>query len=249
MRRVEQSASNASRRTAGHFFSRWLITALLVIAGGSVLAYWLMQGHDEASSIRLLGPPWIYGDADARFTVIEYADLECPHCKSYHAPLMQWIDTNPDVRLQWHHLPLSDHEPAASQEAVLVECAGRTAGPSAFWAAIDWIYAHTQDSGRGVPESTKYPELTAALRACLADPNVHAVVQQQAAQARQDQIAATPTLRIEDRQTGRRLTLPGALDGDALSSALDLLSAPEEPGIDLSEPSRMPADVVSDMPE
>ncbi|MGK9007594.1 hypothetical protein ACR6JC_23910, partial [Citrobacter europaeus] len=29
------------------------------------------------------GPPWLYGRADARFTVVGYADLECPKCRAY----------------------------------------------------------------------------------------------------------------------------------------------------------------------
>ena len=38
------------------------------------------------------GPPWRYGRADARFTVVEYADLECPFCRAYFAVLKRWID-------------------------------------------------------------------------------------------------------------------------------------------------------------
>lgn len=249
MSRAEHGMGEARHPAAPLFASRWLIAGLLLALAAGSSVYLLTQRHDEASSVDPQGPPWRYGNVDARFTVIEYADLECPHCKAYHAPLMRWINANPDVRLQWHHMPLSDHEPVASQEAVLAECAGRTGGPSAFWEAIDWIYAHTQDSGRGVPDTTQYPELTDALRVCLADPTVLATVREQVAQARRDQVAATPTLRIEDRQSGRHLTLSGPLDGDALSSALDLLSASTEAEIDLSESPRMPADIVSDMPQ
>jgi protein-disulfide isomerase len=72
------------------------------------------------------GPPWIYGKPDARFTVVEYADLECPYCRAYFPVLKHWIDANPDVNWQWHHLPLSIHEPAATSEARLAECVGET---------------------------------------------------------------------------------------------------------------------------
>lgn len=46
------------------------------------------------------GPPWRYGRDDARFTVVEYADLECPFCRAYFAVLKHWIDTHPEV--SWH---------------------------------------------------------------------------------------------------------------------------------------------------
>lgn len=35
------------------------------------------------------GPPWRYGPGAARFTVIVYADLECPFCQSYTTELRQ----------------------------------------------------------------------------------------------------------------------------------------------------------------
>src|SRR3546814_711098 len=72
------------------------------------------------------GPPWLYGRADARFTVVGYADLECPYCRAYFPALKRWIDAHPEVNWQWHHLPLSMHEPAATAEARLAECAGET---------------------------------------------------------------------------------------------------------------------------
>ena len=61
------------------------------------------------------GPPWRYGRADTRFTLIEYADLECPYCQAYFPTLRQWIDTSTDVNWQWHHLPLAMHEPAVAR--------------------------------------------------------------------------------------------------------------------------------------
>ena len=79
------------------------------------------------------GPPWLYGRADARFTVVGYADLECPYCRAYFPALKRWIDAHPEVNWQWHHLPLSMHEPAATAGARLAECAGETGGP---WAGV-----------------------------------------------------------------------------------------------------------------
>src|SRR3546814_6547647 len=42
------------------------------------------------------GPPWLYGRADARFTVVGYADLECPYCRAYFPALKRWIDAHPE---------------------------------------------------------------------------------------------------------------------------------------------------------
>src|SRR6266851_99555 len=82
-----------------------------------------VHGHPIAASSGSAhaGPPWIYGTEGARFTLVEYADLECPYCQAYFPILRRWIDAHPEVNWQWHHLPLSVHEPATSREARIAE--------------------------------------------------------------------------------------------------------------------------------
>jgi protein-disulfide isomerase len=198
------------------------------------------------------GPPWRYGRADARFTLIEYADLECPYCQAYFPTLRQWIDSSTDVNWQWHHLPLAMHEPSATAEARMAECAGETGGHAAFWRTVAWIYEHTQGDGRGVPAGMEPPAMTRALRECLTSSRPDMVIRAQADEALRDRITATPTVRLLDHQTGRSLSLPaGAIDGDALSSAIDWLTAPSDEST-VSQPSdeisNVPADPVSGTP-
>jgi protein-disulfide isomerase len=171
------------------------------------------------------GPPWRYGRDDARFTVVEYADLECPFCRAYFAVLKRWIDTHQDVNLQWHHLPLTTHEPAASANARLVECVGEAGGSGAFWQAVEWVYAHTRGDGLGLPEGLSYPGITSAAQQCLVSDRPDALIRAQSASAAQEGINVTPTLRLHDRQSGKTLLLHGPVEGDALLSAIDLLSA------------------------
>lgn len=194
------------------------------------------------------GPPWRHGRADARFTLIEYADLECPYCQDYAPILRQWIDQHPDVNLQWHHLPLPMHEPMATRQARLAECVGEAHGHAAFWQAIAWLYQHSRSDGQGLPPGTDYPGQDQAVQACLASERPDAVIQTQAEQARRAGVTATPTLRLIDRRSGQSLTLAGPAEGDTLLSALDLLAAGGA-DVDTHEPHPgMPADVVSDMP-
>jgi len=173
-------------------------------------------------------PPWRYGAADARFTLVFYADLECPYCKDYSPQLRRWIDTQKDVNLQWHHLPLTIHDPAASEEARWVECAGQTGGNAAFWHAVQWVYANTRSDGRGVPDLAAFPKTTAALKACAASEETAAIVQAQADEALASGITATPSLRLMDNASGQSMVLPGQVPGDVLLSAIDLLSAQEK---------------------
>jgi hypothetical protein len=191
------------------------------------------------------GPPWRYGQPEARFTVIEYADLECPFCRTYFPVLKRWIDGHPEVNWQWHHLPLAMHEPAASAEARLVECIGESGGANAFWQAVEWVYAHTRGDGQGLPKGLRYPNLKPEAQQCLDSDRPDAAIRAQAAEAEKNGIAATPALQLRDRETGKTLLLHGPVEGDALLSALDLLAASATAEPTLKE---MPADPVGDMP-
>lgn len=200
--------------------------------------------HAETPPSTPAGPHWRYGHPEARFTVVEYADLECSFCRTYFPVLKRWIDEHPEVSWQWHHLPLTMHEPAASAEARLVECIGETGGHAAFWQAVDWVYAHTRGNGQGLPEGLRYPDLTPAAQQCLDSDRPDAVVRTQAAEAAKNGVTATPALQLRDRETGKTLLLHGPVEGDALLSALDLLAAGAEP----SRTPDMPAASVGDMP-
>ena len=171
------------------------------------------------------GPPWIYGATEARFTLTEYADLECPYCRVYFTTLQRWIDAHPEVNWQWHHLPLSIHNPAATQAARLAECAGEANGNAAFWKTIAWIYQHTRDGGSGLPSDAPLPGLSPAIRTCLDSARPDAVIRAQAEEAARHGITAVPTLRLQDHRSGETVLLHGPVEGDALLSAIDLLLA------------------------
>ncbi|MBB4133371.1 DsbA family protein [Xanthomonas sp. 3075] len=207
------------------------VLAILLVVAAIVLAVWPLhprQGATPAATATQApplppGPPWIHGRADARFTITLYADLECPYCQGYFPQLKRWIDENPDVNLQWHHLPLPMHEPAAGKEARLAECAGEVEGQAGFWKVVEWIYKNTQGEGQGLQAGTAYPGMTPALQACLGSPRPKAIVQRQVEAARQAGFSETPLLRLEDKRSVKSMVLTGAIDGDALLSAIDLL--------------------------
>lgn len=169
--------------------------------------------------------PWVFGRPDARFTLIEYADLECPYCRAYFPVLERWIEEHPQVNWEWWNLPLMMHDPAASREAVLAECAGEADGNKAFWRATAWIYRHTRGDGAGVPADTRMPGIGATMRACLKTGKAQAVIRAQAREASLINVVGTPTLLILDHQTGRTLELQGPVAGDSLLSAIDSLAA------------------------
>ena len=172
-------------------------------------------------------PPWIYGAATARFTVVEFADLECAYCRLYFPTLRAWVNAHPDVNWEWRHLPLAEHEPTATQDAELTECAGEVGGPRLFWSTVDWLYGHP-DHRAPRPEGLFNSRVTSAVRACLESNRPQVTIRRQVAEARQEGITATPTLRLTDHHRGQSVVLTGPIPPDILSSAIDALASSSE---------------------
>lgn len=210
-------------REASLLRRRVVLSAIVGVAFLAVIATVVGVRH-RSPSPSTAAPSWVYGNVQARYTLIEYADLECPYCKAYFPVLKAWIDTHPEVNWQWHHLPLAIHEPAATREARLAECAGRTSGNEEFWRAVAWIYANTRGNGEGLSAPAVFPEASPKLQVCLDSPDVGNAVQAQAEAARRAGIDATPTVKLMDRPSGKTIVLEGAIEGDALLSAMDWLT-------------------------
>lgn len=225
------SRSQVLRMRAGRLPRLSWVVAGILVAG---LLGWLLYRTPGAPTPRTVaevaqahpvGPPWRHGPADARFTLTLYADLECPFCKAYYPTLMAWIDAHPETSLRWHHLPLAMHDPEASRLARMAECAGEAQGHKAFFDAIAWLYQNTRGDGQGLPTDQAWPGLTTAMRTCLDSDRPAAIVRAQADEALRSGINATPTVRLDDDLTGKSLLLHGPVEGDALLSALDLVSS------------------------
>lgn len=93
----------------------------------------------------------IRGAQNAKVTVIEYVDLECPFCKRFHPTMQQLIQEYPnDVRWVYRHFPLAQLHSKATKQAEATECAGEQ---GKFWEMTDKIFEVTP-SNDGLDMST-----------------------------------------------------------------------------------------------
>jgi protein-disulfide isomerase len=86
-----------------------------------------------------IGDAPVRGDSDAKITIVEFADFQCPYCGHVGPTLDQIMDEyGEDVRIAFKHLPLSFHEQArgAHQAAEAAHRQGR------FWEMHDLIFAN-----------------------------------------------------------------------------------------------------------
>lgn len=100
----------------------------------------------------------VLGSLDAPVKVIEFSDLECPFCKSFH-PIMKKIMAEYQGKVAWiyRHFPLDNIHPKARSEAEAAECAGELGGNEKFWAYIDRLFEITPSNNGLDPQ--KLPQI------------------------------------------------------------------------------------------
>lgn len=86
----------------------------------------------------------VIGNKDAKVTLIEYSDFQCPYCYKFEASLKQALQKYPkDVRLIFRHYPLTQIHEYAQKAAEASECVAKLGGNSAFWKMHDKLFAIT----------------------------------------------------------------------------------------------------------
>lgn len=100
----------------------------------------------------------IKGNKNAKVTMIEYSDFECPFCLRHVATVEQALKDYPnDVRLVYRHFPLSFH-PEAQKAAEASECAGKQ---GKFWEMHDEIF---KANSAGTMSVAKWKEIARTLK-------------------------------------------------------------------------------------
>jgi predicted DsbA family dithiol-disulfide isomerase len=77
----------------------------------------------------------VRGNANAKYTVIEYADFQCPFCTQFHET-MKTVMNEADVRWVFRQFPIKSH-PLAEKAAEASECAG---AQGKFWEYSDALF-------------------------------------------------------------------------------------------------------------
>jgi protein-disulfide isomerase len=177
----------------------------------------------------------IYGNLNARFTLVEFSDMECPYCKRFHGTPKQIIDASKGrVNWQWKHLPLSFHNPAAQQEALAAECVAEQKGNRGFWVFINDVFHHTQGNGGGVASLAALVSGVGAdvgiFRECLASGKYEEKIEADIQKATGYGINGTPATFIVDNRTGKSQLLAGAQPAQAVMAIIRKMSLEAKEG-------------------
>ncbi len=148
------------------------------------------------------------GPSDAKVTVVEFADYQCPFCGQAEGLVKEVLETYPkDVRLVYKQFPLPSIHPQAMAAAKAALAAGRQ---GKFWEMHDLLFQNQRDLS---PE--KLTELAESLhldvmqfQKDLESPEVLAQISREQQEGKSVDVIGTPTIFVN----GRRL-MNRSLDG------------------------------------
>lgn len=170
----------------------------------------------------------IRGDRDAKISLIEFSDFECPFCKRFHPTAQAIVDAyDGDVNWVYRHFPLDFHDPLATREAIASECAAEQGGDEKFWAMADLIYSRTTSNGRGL-DANSLPEFAVeigldkeAFEICLESGKYDEHIAQDIADGSNAGVTGTPGNIILNNETGEAVLIEGAQPFEAFKPVID----------------------------
>ena len=144
------------------------------------------------------------GFGDARVTIVEFSDFQCPACRVAETPLRELMKIyGADLRLLYKNFPLERVHEHARAGATAAECAGRQ---GKFWEYHDLLYDHqaawaTAKAAKQLEDLARSLRLDlAAFAACQTDPTVQKAIDADIQEARDRWVTATPTFFINGKR-------------------------------------------------
>lgn len=120
------------------------------VAGGQPLPQAPVDTTDQVNPVT--AEDHIRGSLDAKVTIVEYSDFECPFCKRFHPTMNQIMDDyvdSGDVAWVYRQFPLDSLHPVkARREAATSECVAEIGGNDKFWEFTDAFFAVTPSNNQ-----------------------------------------------------------------------------------------------------
>jgi protein-disulfide isomerase len=146
------------------------------------------------------------GPANSPVLIVEFSDLQCPHCKDANPTVERLINEDPNVRFVSQNFPLPSHN-WAMKAAAYADCVGR-ASNDAYWKFAQSVYS-AQNEITADNADQKLTDLAdkagvkgSEIATCAAQPETEARVQASIELGKSVDVNSTPTLFINGRPVG-----------------------------------------------
>ncbi len=160
------------------------------------------------------------GPTNAPVLLVEFTDLQCPHCKEANPTLERLMNENSNVRFVSQLFPLPNHNWAA-KAAAYADCVGR-ASNDAYWKFVDSVFDvqeqitadNADEKLSGIADSSGVKGSDVAV--CAAKPETQSRVEASVNLGKSLEVNSTPTLFVNGRPVG-----VGNNNYDALKQLVD----------------------------
>jgi protein-disulfide isomerase len=152
------------------------------------------------------------GPEKSTVTIVEFSDLQCPHCKEAQPVIDKLLTEEPNARFVFQNFPLPMHNWAA-KAAAYADCVGRSSN-DAFWKFVQGTF----DEQANITESNADEKLTAVADAagvkgadiavCAAKPDTQTRIDRSVALGQSVGVTGTPTLFVNGRRIANVVGLP-----------------------------------------
>jgi protein-disulfide isomerase len=152
------------------------------------------------------------GPEKSTVTIVEFSDLQCPHCKDAQPIIDKLLTEEPSARFVFQNFPLPMHNWAA-KAAAYADCVGRSSN-DAFWKFVQGTF----DEQANITESNAAEKLTAIAEAagvkgtdiavCAAKPDTQTRIDHSVALGQSVGVTGTPMLFVNGRKIGNVVGLP-----------------------------------------
>jgi protein-disulfide isomerase len=200
-----------------------IIVASVIIAGGAPREH---AAHTPARQSIPFAPitdaDHRLGDLDAKVTLLEYSDVDCPQCARFHVTMHRIMDAYEPGEVAWvyRHFPLDGIHPHARDKAEALECLGKLGGNDAFWHALDAAFAAPPITGDMAALAAHVGVERAAFEACRSSAWPAEVVRTHARDAEMAGARGTPYTIIIARD-GTTIPMLGAQSYQAVTAVID----------------------------
>ena len=152
------------------------------------------------------------GPEKSPVTIVEFSDLQCPHCKDAQPVIDKLLAEEPNAKFVFQNYPLPMHNWAA-KAAYYADCVGRSSN-DAFWKFVQGTF----DQQANLTESNADEKLAAIADAagvkgadvavCAAKPDTKSRVDKSVALGTSVGVTGTPTVYVNGRRIGNVVGVP-----------------------------------------
>jgi protein-disulfide isomerase len=161
------------------------------------------------------------GPADAKVTIVEYSDFQCPYCSRAHVTVKELLKQyDGKIKVAYKHLPLTNIHNWAESAALASVCVYKQK-PDAFWQFSDYFFTN-QQTIKAETFDAKLQEFSTQsglkyddLKKCMADPETKQKVSADTAEAGKLGLSSTPSFVINGK------TVVGAVPLEDFKQAID----------------------------